>query len=135
MFPANWYPKETPGYMREWLISVALKRGTWVRVDTRGRPMEVMVRGKNQSFIDVSRSARARRNLRLLETYLDKLAEEVSDDDLLKSRQSSLSRLDQGLGDLVRIVRGSSATARRGGARRGRSGSQAAAARSSTDKE
>ncbi len=93
------------------------------------------VRGKNRGYIDVSRAARARRNLELLRRYLDGLAEDVSDNDLLKSRQSSLSRLDQGLGDLVRIVRGSSGTAQRGARGRPAAGSQAAAARSTTKKD
>ncbi len=94
------------------------------------------MRGKNRGFIDVSRAARARRNLSLLGDYLDRLSEEVSDNDLLKSRLTALSRLDQGLGDLVRIVRGFLGTERRGG--RGRPAaraSQAGAAHSTTNEE
>ncbi len=108
MFPDDWYPRPLKDYIKRWLDSVALNRGLWVRVDHLGRPMEVMVKGKNKAFIDVSRGARARRNLEALEAFLDKLLEagEPSEPLSRKSQHLALQRLDQGLGDLLRIVRG-----------------------------
>ncbi len=73
--------------------------------------MEVNVTGKTKGFIDVSRAARVRRNLSVLSSSLERLEESASDPQVQSQRSQSLRRLDQGLGDLIRIVRGPSGSA------------------------
>ncbi len=128
IFPDSWYPKPTPGYVLAWRNSVAQGHGTWVLVDIQGRPIMATVR-KTKAFIDLSREARVRRNLQLLVGQLDRLLQESSEPSVRQQRSQGLSRLDQGLGDLVRIVRGLSASgsaSRRGRARHRGAAAQAA---------
>ncbi len=83
------------------------------------------IRGKNRHFIDVSRAARVERNLSILFGQLSRLAEPSSEPEVSRQRSLGLSRLDQGLGDLVRIVRGASASGRGSPRRSRRAGSVA----------
>ncbi len=132
MFPKEWYPRPTPEYILRWQDLAARSRGTWVRVDIFGREMLVTVTRKVSGFIDLSRDRRCRRLLSVLGHDLDVLLTQSDSPDLQRQRSEALSRLDQGLGDLVRVVRSASSSAgpSRGASAR-RRGSGAAAASSS----
>ncbi len=138
IFPPEWLPAPEPEYIVRWRNLAAQRRGTRVFVDIRGRPFLVTVR-KTKGFIDLSRAARARRSLLLLLGLLDVLG--APSESLIESQRRSLAlqRLDQGLGDLLRVVRSGRESRGRGRGTRGPSaplrGEQAAVARSSSKRE
>ncbi len=66
---------------------------------------------KTKGFIDVSRAARCERNLQLLRAWLERgRGLDPAPGELSQERSLSLSRLDQGLGDLLRVVRSGKAS-------------------------
>ncbi len=137
IFPSEWHPRRRPppDWIVKWLNSAAQKRGTRVLVDTQGRPMVTTVR-RTKGFIDESRAARARRSLHQLAGLLEGLLEAHQEPSERLRRSNALSHLDQGLGDLIRVVRygeesGGGRSSRRRSAGRSR-GAPAAEARSST---
>ncbi len=137
IFPSEWYPPPQAEYITRWLVSGAQKHGTWVRVDIQGRPILVTVKRTN-SFIDLSRGGRSERNLRSLGALLAELLVETSDEELRRRRSLGLQRLDQGLGDLIRVVRyakgsGGPPPESRGRTRAARRASAGAAVPSTTD--
>ncbi len=92
------------------------------------------VKGKNRNFIDVSREARVLRNLHLLERRLDSLVQLGQSPEERSLRSQSLRMLDQGLGDLLRIVKAGSASGARTPRVRSRAGVSPAAGSSSSNK-
>ncbi len=136
IFPAEWFPRPEPEYLTRWRHLESVQRGTWVFVDTQGRPILVTVR-KTKAFIDLSRGARSQRNLSLLGELLKGLLQESSEPSVQQRRSLDLSHLDQGLGDLIRVVRsgresGGAPRGSRARSRAARHGSVGAAERSTT---
>ncbi len=127
IFPTEWYPRAAPEYIVKWRNSDAQKRGTWVRVDIQGRPMVTTIK-RTKSFIDESRAARCARQLARLTGLLARLADPEGSPEELLRRSVSLSRLDQGSGDLIRVVQ-SGVASERGRRSRGRSGGRSPAGR------
>ncbi len=103
IFPIEWYPRPEPEYIIRWRNLAAQRRGTRVSVDIQGRPMVTTVK-RTKAFIDVSRAARAGRSLGRLRGLLAVLVEESADSTEQLRRSRCLSQLDQGLGDLIRVV-------------------------------